>query len=162
MIQKKDVPKEMLLDGAQMALAAFIAGTMGFIKQRSIPIKDWLSYIGEQFEGSLGALEGEKVGKVMEHLLALQVLPLGVEVLSSQSTPDKAEATLTSLPSRTVLEKFGTTPRELLRGFGVTRKEFESILSMYEPAARAIGLKFKYQSKDDQEILTLERTRKGG
>lgn len=159
MARKKDVPKEMLLDGAQMSLSAFIAGTMGFLKQHNIPIKDWVSYIGEQFEGSLGELEGEEAGKVMDHLLALEVLPLGVDILSSQSTPDKAEARLTSLPSRTVLEKFGTTPRELLRGFGVTKKEFESILSMYEPAAAAIGFKFKYQSKDDQEILTLERVR---
>ena len=147
MARKKDVPKEMLLDGAQMTLSAFIAGTMGFLKQQNILIKDWISYIGEQFEGSLGALEGEEAGKVMEHLLTLEVLPLGVDILSSQSTPDKAQATLTSLPSRTVLEKFGTTPRELLRGFGVTKKEFESILSMYEPAAKAIGLKFKYQSR---------------
>jgi len=160
MARKKDVPKEMLLDGAQMSLSAFIAGTMGFLKQQNAPIKDWVSYIGEQFEGSLGQLEGEEVGKVMDHLLALEVLPLGADILSSQSTPDKAEARLTSLPSRTVLEKFGTTPRELLRGFGVTKKEFESILSMYEPAAQAIGLKFKHQSKDDQEILTLERARR--
>jgi hypothetical protein len=159
MARKKDVPKEMLLDGAQMTISAFIAGTMGFLKQKNIPTEDWVSYIGEQFEGSLGELEGEEVGKVMDHLLALEVLPLGVDILSSRSTRDKAEATLTSLPSRTVLQKFGTTPRELLRGFGVTKKEFESILSMYEPAAAAIGLKFKYQSKDDQEILTLERVR---
>lgn len=159
MARKKDVPKEMLLDGAQMALSAFIAGTMGFLKQQNIPIKDWVSYIGEQFEGSLGELEGEEPGKVMGHLLALEVLPLGAEVLSSRSTRDKAEAELTSLPSRTVLEKFGTTPRELLRGFGVTRREFESVLSMYEPAAAAIGLRFKYQSKDDHQVLTLERVR---
>jgi hypothetical protein len=157
MAREKDVPKEMLLDGAQMALSAFIAGTMGFLKQRNIPIKEWVSYIGEQFEDSLGELEGEEAGNVMGHLLALEILPLGVDILSSQSTPNKAEARLTSLPSRAVLEKFGTTPRELLRGFGVTKKEFESILSMYEPAAAAIGLKFKYQSNKDQEILTLER-----
>jgi hypothetical protein len=159
MARKEDVPKEILLDGAQMALSAFIAGTMGFLKQQNITIKDWVSYIGEQFEGSLIELEGEEVGKVMEHLLTLEVLPLGVDMLSRQSSPDRAEARLTSLPSRTILEKFGTTPRELLRGFGVTKKEFESVLSMYEPAARVIGLKFKHQSKDDQEILTLERIR---
>jgi hypothetical protein len=159
---KTSVSKEMLLDGAQMALSAFIAGTMGFLKQRSIPIKDWVSYIGEQFEGSLGELEGEEVGKVMEHLLTLEVLPMGAEVVSSQSTPDKAEVAVTTLPSRLVLEKFGTTPRELMRGFGVTKKEFESIFSMYEPAAKAIGLRFGYKSDGEREILTLERTRKGG
>ena len=159
MARKKDVPKEMLLDGAQMTLSALIAGTMGFLKEKNIPIKDWVSYIGEQFEGSLAKLEGEEAGNVIGHLLTLEVLPLGVDILSTKSTPDKAEARLTSLPSRTVLEKFGTTPRELLRGFGVTKKEFESIVSMHEPAATAIGLKFKYQSRGDQEILTLERVR---
>ncbi len=55
-----EVSKEMLLDGPQMSIAAFIAGTMGFLKQRNILIKDWVSYIGEQFEGSLGELEGRK------------------------------------------------------------------------------------------------------
>jgi hypothetical protein len=156
------ISNETLLDGAQMALYALLAGTIGFLKGQNMPIKEWLIYIGQAFGGSLGELEGEAVDKVMEHLLALQVLPLGVEVVSSQSTADKAEATVTSLPSRTVLEKFGTMPRELLRGFGVTKKEFESILSMYQPAARAIGFKFRYQSKGEKEILTLERARKGG
>ncbi len=158
---KTGISKEMLLDGAQMALSAFLAGTMGFLKQRNIPVKDWVAYIGETFEGSLGELEGEGVDKVMEHLLALQVLPLGVEVVSTQSTADKAEVIVTPLPSPTVMEKFGTTSRELLRGFGVTQREFASIYAMYEPAAKAIGLKFRYQSKGEQEILTLEKARKG-
>lgn len=154
---KTEVSKEMLLDGAQMTLSAFLAGIMGFLKQRNIPIKDWVSFIGEQFEGSLGALEGEDVDKVMQHLLTLEVLPLGTEVLSSKSTPDKAEVKVASLPSRSVLEKFGTTPRELLRGFGVTQRDFASIYAMYEPAAKAIGLRFRHQLKAGQELLTLER-----
>lgn len=155
---KTKVSKEVLLDGAQMALSAFLAGTMGFLKQRNIPVKDWVSFIGEQFEGSLGALEGDDVDKVMEHLLTLEVLPLGTEVLSSKSAPDKAEVTVASLPSRSVLEKFGTTPGELLRGFGVTQRDFASIYVMYEPAARAIGLRFRHQLKAGQELLTLQRT----
>jgi hypothetical protein len=159
---RKEVSKETLLDGAQMELSAFLAGTIGFLKERNIPIKEWVTYIGEMFEGSLGELEGKGLDNVMQHLLELQILPLGVEVVSSQVTAGKAEATITSLPSRSVLEKFGTTPRELLRGFGITKKEFESILSMYKPAAKAIGLRFKYQSKGEQEVLTLERTRKEG
>jgi hypothetical protein len=153
---KKSVSKEVLLDGAQMALSAFLAGTMGFLKERNISIQEWVSYIGEQFEGSLGDLEGEEAGRVMEHLLTLQVLPLGAEVISSQTTQDKAEVTLTPLPSRAVLEKFGTTPRELLRGFGVSQRDFEAIYAMYEPAAKAIGLRFTHQLKGGQELLSLE------
>jgi hypothetical protein len=153
---KESVSKKVLLDGAQMALSAFLAGTMGFLKERNISIQEWVSYIGEQFEGSLGDLEGEEAGRVMEHLLTLQVLPLGAEVTSSQTTEDKAEVTLTPLPSRAVLEKFGTTPRELLRGFGISQRDFEAIYAMYEPAAKAIGLRFTHQLKGGQELLSLE------
>ena len=154
---KTGVSKQMLLDGAQMVLSAFLAGTMGFLKQQNIPVKDWVTYIGEKFEDSLGGLQGEGVDQVMQHLLALQILPLGTEVISSQLTAKKAEVTVTPLPSRTVLEKFGTTPRELLRGFSVTQRDFESIFAMYEPAAKAIGLRFTHQLKDGQQVLSLER-----
>jgi hypothetical protein len=153
---KQSVPKQVLLDGAQMALSGFLAGTLGFLKERNISIQEWVSYIGEQFEGSLGALEGEEARLVMEHFLTLQVLPLGVEVISSRTTRGKAEVKLTSLPSRPVLKKFGTTPRELLRDFGISQNDFEAIYGMYEPAAKAVGLRFTHQLKGGQEFLSLE------
>jgi hypothetical protein len=159
---KANVSKQMLLDGAQMAASALCGSTMGFLKQRGIQIEDWVSYIGENFEGSLGDLEGEGVYQVMQHLLGLQVLPLGAEIISTDFTEDKAEVTLTTLPSRTLLEKFGTTPRELLRGFGLTQKDFESIYAMYEPAAKAIGLRFTHQLKGGQQLLSLERVPRRG
>ena len=156
---KIEVSKEVLLDGAQMSIAATIAGIAGFLKEREIPIKELIAYMGEKFEGSLGDLEGRGADEVMEHLLALEVLPMGAEVISSQMTPDKAEVTLTPLPPRSVLEKFGTTPGELLKGFGITQKEYESIYAMYEPAVKAVGLKFRHYSKDGQEILSMEKAR---
>ena len=53
---KESVPNKVLLDGAQMTLAAFLACTMGFLKQRKIAIKDWVGYIGAEFEGSWSEL----------------------------------------------------------------------------------------------------------
>jgi hypothetical protein len=156
----KAVPKQVLLDGAQMSLAGFLAGTMGFLKEHDIPLKDWVAYVGDMFEGSLGEMEGEEPAFVLQHLLELEILPMGAEVISTNSTPDRAEVTITSLPSRAVLEKFGTTPSDLLKGSGITKREFESIFSMYEPAAKAIGLKFGHKSAGEQEILTLERPAK--
>ncbi len=155
---KNEVSKEVLLDGAQMIIAATIAGIGGFLKERDIPLKEWADYMGDAFEGSLGHLEGRGAGEVMEHLLALQVLPLGAEVISSKSSPGKAEVTLKALPPEAVLEKFGTTPAELLEGFDVTQREYESIFSMYEPAARSIGLKFEHYLKDDQAIISLTKS----
>ena len=154
---KNEVPNEVLLDGAQMIVAATIAGIAGFLKERNIPLKEFVDYLGETFEGSLGDLEGRGANEVMEHLLTLQVLPMGVEVISSQSSSDKAEVKLTALPPQKVLEKFGTNPAELLEGFDVTQQEYESIYAMYEPATRAIGLKFKHRLKDGQEIISLEK-----
>jgi len=156
---KAGASKQMLLDGAQMSLAATVAAIAGFLKERNIPLADFSAYMGSMFEGSFGALEGRGADEAMEHLLNLEVLPMGAEVVSSKSTPDRAEVTLTSLPPASVLEKFGTTPRELLRGFGVTQKEFESIYESYAPALKAIGLKFTHRAKDGQEVLVLEKTR---
>lgn len=152
---KQSVPKQVLLDGAQMTLSGFLAGTLGFLKERNISIHEWVTYIGEQFEGSLGDLEGEEASRVMEHLLTLQVLPLGAEVISSQTARGKVEVKVTPLPSRAVLEKFGTTPREFLSGFAITQTDFEAVYGIYEPAAKAIGLRFTHQLKGGQELLSL-------
>jgi len=153
---KKSISKQVLLDGAQMSFAAMIAGTLSFLKKRNIAIDDWIKYIGNQFDGSLADLEGEEVSSVMEHLVTLQILPMGAEVISSQATSEKAEVKVTPLPGRALLEKFGTTPEELLEGFGVSMQEFASIFAMYEPAAKAIGLRFQHQLKGNEELLTLE------
>jgi len=155
---RKSVPKQVLLDGAQMGFSALTVGTLGFLKKRNIAIGDWITYIGEQFDGSLTDLEGEEGGRVMEHLVTLQVLPMGAEIISSQVTSGKSEVKVTPLPSRVLLEKFGTTPEELLEGFNVSMQEFASIYAMYEPAAKAIGLSFRHQLKGGEELLTLERT----
>jgi hypothetical protein len=157
---KIKVSKEMLLDGAQMGMAATVAAIAGFLKERNIPLKDFVTYLGESFEGSFGDLEGRGADEVMEHLLTLEVLPMGAEVISSQLTVERAEVTLTTLPPASVLEKFGTSPKELLKGFGVTQKEYESIYESYAPAIKAIGLSFKHKVKDGQETLILEKVSK--
>jgi hypothetical protein len=149
-------PKGVLLDGAQMTLMSLLAGTAGFLKERNIPFTELVSYIGEGFAESWGALEGRGAGEAMKHLLALQLLPLGVEVLSSQLKPDKAEVFLTPLPGKAVVEKFGTTPRELLRGFGVNQQEVALIYGMFEPAAKAIGMRWTHQLKGGKQTVRLE------
>ena len=151
------ISKAVLLDGAQMALSAYLVATMGFLKERGVVIKDWVDYIGEAFADMLGEMEGAGADEVMEHLLALEFRPMGVEVLSSQLEADKAEVALSPLPSRIVLEKFGTTPQELLEGFGVTSKEFSSIYGICDAAAQAIGLKFTHELKGGKQLLSLER-----
>jgi len=153
---KQTVPEKVLLDGARMSIYALIAGTMGFLKKNKIPIKNWISYIGDQFDGSLADLEGEDKATVLEHLLTLQLMPLGVEVLNSRATRQKAEATVTSLPAEKILEKFGTTPKEMLKGFGITPQDFDNIFDMHVPAAKSIGLKLAHSSSGGKKIITLE------
>ncbi|HJW88446.1 MAG TPA: hypothetical protein VJ565_03095 [Dehalococcoidia bacterium] len=158
-------PKGVLLDGAQMTLMSLLVGTAGFLKERHIPISELVSHIGESFSESWGSLEGRGADEVMKHLLDLQILPLGVEVLSSELEPDKAEVVLTALPGKAVLEKFGTTPRDLLRGFGVDPQEVALIYGMFEPAAKAIGMRWTHQLKGGKQTLRLESkaaTRKTG
>ena len=155
---ENEVSMDVLLDGAQMNNAATIAGIAGFLKEKDISFREFVDYMGEAFEGSLGALEGGDVKDVLEHLLSLEILPLGSKVISSESSDDKAQATLTSLPPKEVLEKFGTTPDELLEGFGVTLEEYETCFAMYEPAAKAIGLTFEHYLKDGQEVIIIRKS----
>ena len=154
----KNVTKEILLDGAQMSIASIMASTAGFLKEKGIPLKEFVSYFGEQFEGAWADLEGRGVDEVMDHFLTLEVLPMGAEVISKQMTADKAEVALTSLPPQKVLERFGTTPKELLKGFGVTERQFASIYDSFVPAAKAIGLKFSHHAADSHEVLVLEKS----
>ena len=154
---KEEVSKDVLLDGAQMGLSMVLAGTIGFLKKQDLSIEDWAKYIGEAFEGALGDLEGAPLDTVMEHLLTLDVLPTGVEVVSSESTSRKAEVTVTPLPSRALLKKFGTTPREFLSGFGITKQDLASVYAMYEPAAKSIGLEFRHELTDSRQVLSLKR-----
>ncbi|MBI4200159.1 MAG: hypothetical protein HY535_06780 [Chloroflexi bacterium] len=153
------VPTPVLLDGAQMTLTSLLAGTMGFLKQRNIPVGEWVSYIGQQFEDSWGGLEGEEVNRVLQHVVTLWARPMGAEVISSQSAPKKAEVSLTALPNKGLLEKFGTTPRGLLRGFGVTQRELAAIYGMFESPARAIGLKLTHRLTAGKQLLRLEPAR---
>lgn len=152
--------KQILLDGAQMSLAATTAGVAGFLKKRNIPFKELADYLGDKFDSALGDLEGRGADEVMEHLLTLEVLPMGAKVVSSQMAADRAEVTLTPLPPQVVLEKFGTTPDEFLEGFDVTQKEYEAIFRMFEPMAKAIGLIFRHGLKDGREVISLEKASK--
>ena len=154
------VSKDMLLDGARMTLAATTAAIAGFLKERDIPFKEFVDYMGDSFEGMMGDLEGRGADEILQHLLKLEVLPMGAEIVSSEMTPDKAEVTLTSLPPQKVLEKFGTSPADFLDGFGVTKKEFESMYGMFSPAMKSIGMKFSHHAQDGHEVLTMERKRK--
>ena len=154
---KRQISKDVLLDGAQMDLSVVLAGTMGFLKKHGLSTKEWARYIGEAFEGALGDLEGAPPQTVMEHLLTLDVLPMGTEVVSSESTSRKAEVTLTPLPSRALLKKFGTSPREFLSGFGITKKDLAEVYAIYEPAAKAIGLEFCHELTDSRQLLSLKR-----
>ncbi len=152
--------KDVLLDGAQMFITAAFAGIAGFLKSRDMFFKDLIDYMGDMFEGSLSDLEGKGADEVMIHLLNLEILPMGIEVISSELTPDKAVVTVSAMPPRHVLEKFGTTPGQFLHDFGVTQKEYNTIYDIYRPAANAIGLNFNHYSRGDQEIITLEKVYK--
>jgi hypothetical protein len=159
---KEEVSKGVMLDGAQMGLSMVMAGTIGFLKKHKMPIEDWARYIGESFEGAMGDLEGAPLSTVMEHLLTLEVLPMGVQVVSSESTSRKAEVTLTTLPSRDILKKFGTTPSEFLSGFGITKQDMSFVYTMYEAAANAIGLQFNHELTDNHQVLSLKRASVSG
>ncbi|MBI4332167.1 MAG: hypothetical protein HY673_12890 [Chloroflexi bacterium] len=152
---QENVSEVMLLDGARMLLSTVLAGIMGFLKEQNIPIKDWVCYTGEKLADSMGRLEGKGADLAMRRLLVLQILPAGSQVVVGVFTAEKAEVTVTPLPSGAVLGKFRTNPGELLRTFGITLKDFESIHGLYGPAMAAIGLHLEHRLAGGQEVVSL-------
>ena len=149
------------LDGAQMLIAAITAGTLGFLKERGIPIREWVDYVGDAFEGSWSAFEGWGGDDIFRHVAALNAVPMGAEVMSLTQDGDTWEMELTTIPSADVLARFGTTPEELLEGFGLTADEFALIYGIFNAPARAIGLEFSHRLEGDRHTLRLEpKTRK--
>ncbi len=146
-----------LLDGAQMTVMTLIAGTVGYLKERGISPQSWAAYIGEHFEGSWDAFEGSSATETLENILPIQVESLGAELLSGTGNDDRVEVAVGVLPSRTVLEKFGTTPRELLRGFGITQAEFNIFDDMFKAPASAAGFRFTHKSGRGQHTIVLQR-----
>ncbi len=154
---KKDTVERYLLDGTQMNLIAFIAGTMGFLKEKKVDTKEWASYIGKSFEDSWQAFEGAGADEIMEHLIPLQIQPFGAEVISSKGDYNQAEVILSSLPSKAVLQRFGTTPREILGGFGITQREFAALYDIFKPSAAAAGFQFTHKPGKGSHIIELQR-----
>lgn len=156
----KKVSQEVKLDGAQMLIAAFTASTLGFLKERGIPLNDWVDYVGDAFEGSWAGFEGRSPNDILEHVAALNAAPMGAEIVSLKQDGDAWELVLTSIPSADVLGRFGTTPEELLEGFDLTPAEFALVYGMFEAPAKAIGHKLTHGRKGSRQVLRLEPVKK--
>ena len=106
----------------------------------------------------MGSIHGAGADEVMGHLIPLQIQPLGVEVVSSEGDEREVKLVLSSLPPREVLERFGTTPKELLGGFGVSADEFALLYDIFKPAAKAAGFRLTHESHAQGHSLTLEKS----
>ena len=156
-MEEEQMVERYSLDGAQMMMMSFLAGTMGFLKDNDVSIGDWIRHVGGAFEGSWEAFKGAGADETMGHLIPLLIQPLGVEILSSSGDSDEVKLTMTTLPPRDVLERFETTPEELLDGFGITREEFASIYDLFKPAAEAAGFRFTHGLQGDEHEVTVNR-----
>jgi hypothetical protein len=147
----------MLLDGSQMTLASMVAGTIGFLKKHDIDPAHWIAHIGEMFEGAWEEMEGEGADAVMVQLLNLSILPMGGKVLRQKMSADSAEVEVSSLPDEAVLERFGTSPADLLEGFDITARDFAVIYELQRPPLEAIGLRFTHGPGKKGYVLKVER-----
>lgn len=80
---RKRITEEDLLDGSQMVLLALAAGTMGFLEKWNIPIRDWVSYIGEPLDSSPADPEWEEKDNVMGNLLVFPSINIFRQILAS-------------------------------------------------------------------------------
>ena len=146
-----------LLDGAQMHFISLVAGTLGFLKERGISADEWTQYFGQKFYDSWEGLMGVGAAEALEQVIPIQVESMGAEIISGVGTEQRAVVTVGAIPSRAVLEKFGGTPRQILRGFGITQEEFAKIFDVFKIPASVAGFAFTHTAAKNARVITLRR-----
>jgi hypothetical protein len=100
---------EELLEQAQSNAQATIIATVAFLTERRIPLADWTAALGRTFGLAWDDPSPWEAGEFLDAMLT-NFRSLGATVLSSDLTPDRAEATTTGFPDPELCALFAVDP----------------------------------------------------
>ncbi len=100
---------EELLEQSQSNGQATIIATIAFLTERKIPIADWTASLGRTFGLAWDDPEPWDAGEFLDAMLT-NFRSLGATILTSDLTPDRAEATTTGFPDPELCAIFDVDP----------------------------------------------------
>jgi hypothetical protein len=100
---------EELLAQAQSNAQATIIATVAFLAERQLPLSDWIASLGRTFALAWDEPSPWEAGEFLDAMLT-NFRSLGATILTSDLTPDRAEATTTGFPDLELCALFAVDP----------------------------------------------------
>jgi len=118
--------------------------TIAYLKEQSLSVEEWATYLGEQFAPGWG--HGYTAREVVERC-ALNVASAGATVRSISGNDDWAECVVGDWPptGKLASERFH-------RYFGVTFQDADPFWEIFRPIARHLGFAYEWNRESEQKL----------
>jgi hypothetical protein len=143
--QGADFTPEQLLRQAQGNATGTVLITIAYLKERGLPVEDWVAFIGQQFARGWGDPQGRGAADVAR-IAALNVVSVGGELVALSGDDTRAEAVVSGWP-----------PAAMLELAGISRDDADAFNDAFGPIAAHLGLRFAWRREGDRVVLAFAR-----
>jgi hypothetical protein len=135
---------EVLEQGKANAQALFLVA-IGYIKERSLSVDDFWSFVEEKFTLGWEFLQGKGAREAIR-MFALNMVSVGGTLESLSGDEAQAEAIITGWPSP-----------DLMQALGVSRGDADRSYAVFQPIADLLGLRYEWCRQGDRVTLSLSQ-----
>ena len=137
--------RDEVLEQAKANAQALALVSMGYIKEKGLPLDEFWSFVGEKFTLGWDSLQG-KGARVAMRMFALNMVSVGGTLESLSGDEARAEAIIADWPSP-----------DLLQAFGVSRGDVDRMYAVFQPIADLLGLRYEWRRQGDRVTLILSQ-----
>ena len=143
--QGAEFTPEQVLRQAQGNATATVLVTIAYLKERGLPVEEWVAYTGRRFARGWEALRGQGAAAVAR-VAALNVVSVGGALVALSGDADRAEAVVSGWP-----------PPSILEYLGLARDDADAFTDAFGPIAAHLGLRFAWRREADRVVLMFAR-----
>jgi CubicO group peptidase (beta-lactamase class C family) len=140
-----DFPSERLLEQAQGNFNAIVCTTIAYLKERGLPLDDYVNYVGQKLAPSWDSTQAASARDTAENA-ALNLVASGGQVLALTGNEQQAEVLVTNSP-----------PPDFLEMAGISAADADAFNGVFHVIAGTLGLRFEQQRTDNQVRLRFSR-----
>jgi hypothetical protein len=134
-----------VLEQAKANAQALGLVAIGYVREKGLPVDEFLSFVGEKFTLGWESLKG-RGARVGMRMFALNMVSVGGTLESLSGDEARAEAVIAGWPSL-----------DLLQAFGVSRGDADRIYAVFQPIADLLELRYEWRRQGDRVTLILSQ-----
>lgn len=140
-----EFPPERLLEQAQGNFNAIVCTTIAYLKERGLPLDDYVTYVGQKFAPTWDGMQAASAKEFAESA-ALNLVASGGQVLALTGDEHQAEVLMTNSP-----------PADYLEMAGISTADADTFNGVFHAVAGALDLHFEQQRTGEQVRLRFSR-----